>query len=69
MKQILQDLGSGETTLARIPVHDVSAGALLIQSFRSLVSAGTERMLVDFDKANLFRLRGRLRGFVDASYT
>jgi predicted dehydrogenase/threonine dehydrogenase-like Zn-dependent dehydrogenase len=52
MKQILQNLASGETTLADIPSPKVREGHLLIQTSRSLVSAGTERMLVDFGKAN-----------------
>lgn len=52
MKQILQNLASGETNLADIPSPKVREGHLLIQTSRSLVSAGTERMLVDFGKAN-----------------
>ncbi len=52
MKQILQNLASGETSLADIPSPKVREGHLLIQTSRSLVSAGTERMLVDFGKAN-----------------
>ncbi len=51
MRQILQDLGQGETILADVPCPDVCAGHLLIRSAASLVSAGTERMLVEFGKA------------------
>lgn len=53
MKQILQNLASGETSLADIPSPQVRDGRLLIQTSRSLVSVGTERMLVEFGKANL----------------
>ena len=53
MKQILQNLKSGETILEDIPCPKVSIGQLLIRTSRTLVSAGTERMLVDFGKANL----------------
>ena len=53
MKQILQNLGNGNTTLEEVPVPKSSAGTLLIASSRTLVSVGTERMLVDFGKANL----------------
>lgn len=53
MKQILQNLGSGETILADIPCPGVRPGQLLIQTAASLVSIGTERMLIDFGKANL----------------
>lgn len=53
MKQIIQDLKSGATILEEVPVPQVKAGAVLIQTTRSLVSLGTERMLVEFGKANL----------------
>ena len=53
MKQILQNLANGETSLVEVPCPKVSAGHLLIRTTRTLVSAGTERMLVDFGKANL----------------
>ena len=53
MRQILQNLGNGDTVLAEIPVPFMDRGQLLIRSERSLVSMGTERMLVDFGRANL----------------
>ncbi len=53
MKQILQNLNSGETVIEEIPCPKLSSGHLLIRTSRTLVSAGTERMLVDFGKANL----------------
>ncbi|BCA53554.1 putative Oxidoreductase, alcohol dehydrogenase-like protein [Nitrospira sp. KM1] len=52
MKQILQHLGSGETHLSEIPSPKVRENHLLIETTRSLVSSGTERMLVEFGKAN-----------------
>ena len=52
MNQILQNLGSGETILAEIPCPEVRPGCLLVQSTASVVSIGTERMLIDFGKAN-----------------
>lgn len=52
MKQILQNLGNGQTTLADVPCPQNKPGNLLIASQQTLVSAGTERMLVDFGKAN-----------------
>jgi len=52
MKQILQNLKNGETVLEEVPAPRARAGALLIRTSTSLVSAGTERMLVDFGKAN-----------------
>jgi predicted dehydrogenase/threonine dehydrogenase-like Zn-dependent dehydrogenase len=53
MKQILQNLGSGQTSIEDVPAPGVRAGHLLIGSSASLVSAGTERMLMEFGKANL----------------
>jgi len=53
MHQLIQDLKSGKTLLEEIPAPQVSAGCVLIQTTRSLVSLGTERMLVEFGKANL----------------
>lgn len=51
MKQILQDLKQGTTEVADVPCPRAGRGQLLIRTARTLVSAGTERMLVDFGKA------------------
>lgn len=53
MKQVLQSLKTGVTELTEIPSPRCHPGHLLIRSSSSLVSAGTERMLVEFGKANL----------------
>ncbi len=53
MKQIIQDLQSGKTILADVPAPTVKRGSVLIKTKVSLVSLGTERMLVEFGKANL----------------
>ena len=53
MKQIIQDLKSGATLLEEVPAPSVKAGHVLIKTTRSLVSLGTERMLVEFGKASL----------------
>ncbi|MFA7272766.1 MAG: bi-domain-containing oxidoreductase [Crocinitomicaceae bacterium] len=52
MKQIIQDLKDGKTILEEVPVPVVKAGQVLIETSRSLVSLGTERMLVEFGKTN-----------------
>ncbi len=52
MKQVLQDMGKGTTILEEAPVPCVKTGSLLINSTKSLVSAGTERMLVDFGRSS-----------------
>ncbi len=53
MKQIIQNLKSGETILEEVPVPLVKKGHVLIRTTKSLVSLGTEKMLVEFGKANL----------------
>ncbi|MHA6697200.1 bi-domain-containing oxidoreductase [Chryseobacterium sp. A321] len=53
MKQIIQSFKSGQTILEEVPAPQVARGAVLIQTTRSLVSLGTERMLVEFGKSNL----------------
>ncbi|MFM2361118.1 MAG: hypothetical protein RLZZ316_20 [Bacteroidota bacterium] len=53
MKQIIQDLKKGDTILEEIPAPLVRKGHLLIKTHRSLVSLGTEKMLVEFGKGNL----------------
>ncbi|RQO65706.1 dehydrogenase [Pedobacter sp. KBW01] len=53
MKQIIQSFKTGETLLEEIPAPQVRKGSVLIQTTRSLVSLGTERMLVEFGKSNL----------------
>lgn len=52
MKQILQSLKSGEVDLVEVPAPIVSPGSLLIRTRLTLISAGTERMLLDFGRAN-----------------
>ena len=51
MKQILQNIKNGATEIVEVPVPACGRGQILISTSRTLVSAGTERMLVDFGKA------------------
>lgn len=55
MKQIIQNLKTGETCLEEIPVPSPGYGEILIRTTHSLVSLGTEKMLVEFSKANLIQ--------------
>ena len=48
MKQVVQDIRSGETKLIDVPVPGVQSRMALIRNSISLVSAGTERALVEF---------------------
>ena len=51
MRQILQNLRNGETTLTEAPCPAVRSGHVLIRTRASVISPGTERMLLDFGKA------------------
>tara|TARA_B110000977_G_scaffold199992_1_gene289041 strand:- start:2942 stop:5053 length:2112 start_codon:yes stop_codon:yes gene_type:complete len=51
MLQILQNLSNGETSLVDVPAPKTIKGHINIQTTKSLVSVGTERMLIDFGKA------------------
>ena len=51
MKQLLQNLSSGKTYIEELPTPKVKSGHVLIKATNTLVSLGTEKMLVDFGKA------------------
>jgi predicted dehydrogenase len=53
MKQVLQNMKTGETQVEDVPVPQVKEGTALVKTHVSLVSAGTERMLVEFAKQSL----------------
>lgn len=53
MKQVIQNISNGSTNVVEVPCPKNKIGYLLIQSTNTLVSAGTERMLVDFGRANI----------------
>ncbi len=53
MKQIIQDLKNGNTLLEDVPAPLLRKGHVLIKTRVSLVSLGTEKMLVEFGKGNL----------------
>ena len=52
MKQLFQSLSDGNIDLIEIPVPCISDGEILVRSHRSLISTGTEKMLIDFGKSN-----------------
>ena len=55
MKQIFQSLKDGTTSVQNVPSPICKEGHVLIESKVSLVSPGTERMLIDFGKSNAFQ--------------
>jgi predicted dehydrogenase/threonine dehydrogenase-like Zn-dependent dehydrogenase len=52
MKQLLQDLKKGKILLEEIPLPNCGANEVLIKTEKSLISPGTERMLLEFGKAS-----------------
>jgi predicted dehydrogenase/NADPH:quinone reductase-like Zn-dependent oxidoreductase len=60
MKQVMQSLRSGETSVVDVPLPAVRPNTALVRTAVSLVSAGTERMVVDFaGKSLLGKARSR----------
>ena len=53
MKQLLQNLRTGEATVAEVPVPVVQSGRVLVRTAASLISAGTERALTELGKKSL----------------
>jgi len=52
MKQLLQNLKTGTVELTEVPTPHLKEGHILVETRASLISAGTERMLIEFGKAN-----------------
>ena len=53
MKQLFQNMKNGETRIKDLPIPKPGKGCALVQTAFSLVSAGTERTLVEFSEKNL----------------
>ena len=60
MKQLIQNMKTGRTSIEDIPIPTPQAGMALVETRASLVSAGTERMVVEFaEKSLLGKVRSR----------
>ena len=55
MNQIIQNLNDGKTSLAEVPRPFCNSQSVLIQTSNTLVSLGTEKMLVDFGKGSFLQ--------------
>ena len=53
MKQVVQSARTGKLAVEDMPAPTAAAGELLVRTRASLISAGTERMVVDFAKKSL----------------
>ena len=55
MKQLIQHIDNGKTELISTPIPSCGSGNLLIETTHTLVSLGTEKMLVDFGKGSFLQ--------------
>ncbi|MFP5265413.1 MAG: bi-domain-containing oxidoreductase [Blastocatellia bacterium] len=55
MKQVVQSFKTGVLSVDDVPAPGLSPGSILVRTRASLVSAGTERMVVDFAEKNLLQ--------------
>ncbi|MBT7268045.1 MAG: theronine dehydrogenase, partial [Rhodospirillaceae bacterium] len=53
MKQVIQSARSGDLRVKDVPAPAAGKGEILVHSGASLISAGTERMVVEFAKKSL----------------
>ena len=53
MKQLLQNMKTGETHIVDVPIPHPGQGMALVRTAISLVSTGTERMVIEFAKQGL----------------
>jgi predicted dehydrogenase/threonine dehydrogenase-like Zn-dependent dehydrogenase len=54
MQQVLLNISNGETELIEAPIPSLQSGHVLIRTRCTLISAGTERLLIDFGRASMF---------------
>ena len=54
MRYLQQNLGNGKISLEESTVPELRSGQVLIKTSKSLISTGTERMLLEFGKSNIF---------------
>ena len=59
MKQLLQRIDTGATEIRDVPAPLCGPNEVLVANEASLVSAGTEKMIVDLSKKSLLMVRGR----------
>lgn len=53
MRQLVQNLKNGKTSIINVPIPAISQNEILVEVTTSLISQGTEKMLVDFAKSNM----------------
>ena len=56
MRQVIQKVRSGELTVAQVPAPIVQEGQVVVQNAASVISAGTEKMVVDLASKSLVNM-------------
>lgn len=54
MKQVMQNFKSGELQIDDMPLPSLKPGGVLVKNYFSVISAGTEKMVVDLAKKSLY---------------
>ena len=55
MRQLIQSYRTGEMKIEDVPPPSVRSGGVVVRTVRSLVSAGTEKMIVDLARKSLLQ--------------
>ena len=55
MKQVFQDLNTGKQRIDNVPTPKLNKNQVLVQTSYSLISSGTEGMLISFGKSNYLK--------------
>ena len=53
MRQLLQNYKTGELQVVEVPAPALKPGGIIVKNHYSLVSAGTERAVIEFARQNL----------------
>ena len=53
MQKVFQNFKTGNIEIIEAPIPNVNDNDVLIHSSLSLISSGTEKMLIDFGKSNM----------------
>ena len=62
MKQVIEELKTGNVRVVEQPVPRCGALQLLVQNVASLISPGTEKLMIEMGKKNLDELRELVNG-------
>ena len=56
MKQVIQSARTGKLEVKEVPTPKAGRREILVRTTASLISAGTERMVVEFSKKSIFEI-------------